>query len=202
MKQEPTVYIVDDDPAMRRSTSLLLESASFPYKAFDSGMAFLEEVKPAHPGCVILDLHMPGMSGMDLVAKMRADQFKQPILIVSGTGTIPVAVEAMKFGVVDFLVKPVDPDVLLSKVKSAIEADLQERADNEQLGQIRLRLASLTPRERELLDHIVAGMPNKNIATTLGISIKTVENHRASLMAKTNALNAAHLVRMTMMAAK
>lgn len=202
MMREPTVFIVDDDPAMRRSTSLLLESANLKHQSFDSAGAFLEGVKPEHPGCLILDLHMPGMSGMDLVAKMRSDKFTQPILIVSGTGTVPVAVEAIKFGVIDFLVKPVDPDTLLGKVKSAVEADLQERADNEQLDQIRQRLASLTPREKELLDHIVAGMPNKNIATTLGISIKTVENHRASLMAKTNALNAAHLVRMTMMVTK
>jgi FixJ family two-component response regulator len=194
------VYIVDDDAGMRGSTSLILETANIPYEAFDSAEAFLRDIPPTAQGCVALDLHMPGMSGLDLIVRMREQKYTMPVLMVSGTGTVPLAVEGMKLGLFDFLVKPVDPDVLLAKVQAALELDDQERNDAAAVSAIREKLDNLTPREAELLKLIVAGFPNKNIASQLGISIKTVENHRASLMAKTGALNAADLVRMKMLA--
>jgi RNA polymerase sigma factor (sigma-70 family) len=202
MKRQPTVYVVDDDAALRRSTGVLLETASLACKAYESAEAFLADAEPAMPGCVILDLHMPGMNGMDLVTKMRRDQFILPMLVVTGTGSVPVAVQGMKLGLFDFLVKPVDPDVLLSKVQAAMRLDAEQRENVDSLRVIEQKLALLTPREQELLQLIVSGMPNKNIASELGISIKTVENHRASLMSKTGALNAADLVRMKMLATR
>jgi FixJ family two-component response regulator len=202
MNREPTVYVVDDDAALRRSTGVLLETAGLPCRAYESAEAFLAEAAPAMPGCVIIDLHMPGMNGMDLVARLRREHYVLPMLVVTGTGSIPVAVQGMKLGLFDFLVKPVDPDVLLSKVQAAMRLDADQRASVDSLRVIEQKLSLLTPREHELLQLIVSGMPNKNIAAELGISIKTVENHRASLMAKTGALNAADLVRMKMLATR
>jgi FixJ family two-component response regulator len=199
MKAEPTVFVVDDDAGIRKSTCVLLESAGLPFREFDSATSFLSEYKPDMPGCLVLDLHMPGMSGIDLVERLRADKASLPILIVSGTGTVPLAVKGMKLGVLDFLVKPVDPAVLISKVQAALELDAQQRSDAASLNVIRQRLSTLTAREEELLRLLVSGMANKNIAAELGISIKTVENHRANLMEKTGALNAADLVRMAML---
>jgi FixJ family two-component response regulator len=202
MKRQPTVYVIDDDAALRRSTGVLLETAGLTCRAYQSAEAFLVDAEPAMRGCAIIDLHMPGMNGMDLVAKMRREQYILPMLVVTGTGSIPVAVQGMKLGLFDFLVKPVDPDVLLSKVQGAMQLDSQQHANGDSLRVIEQKLALLTPREHELLQLIVSGMPNKNIASELGISIKTVENHRASLMSKTGALNAADLVRMKMLATR
>lgn len=199
MNQEPAVFVVDDDAGMRKSTCVLLESSGFQFRDFDSATAFLESYKRDMVGCLLLDLHMPGMSGIDLVERLRGDQILLPILIVSGTGTVPLAVQGMKLGVLDFLIKPVDPALLLSKVRAAIELDVQQRQNANELNAIRQRLSTLTAREQELLHLLVSGMANKNIASELGISIKTVENHRASLMDKTGALNAADLVRMAML---
>ena len=200
MNSASTVFVVDDDTSMRKSTCVLLESAGLPFRDFDSAIAFLNAYKPDQPGCLLLDLHMPGMSGIELVERLRAEQAMLPILMVSGTGTIPLAVKGMKLGVLDFLVKPVDPELLISKVMAALELDMQQRSNAASLGAIRQRLATLTARERELLRLLVSGMANKNIAAELNISIKTVENHRANLMEKTGALNAADLVRMAMLA--
>lgn len=199
MTDNAKIYIVDDDHGMRRSLSMILETENLPFQAFESAEAFLLDIPPQTRGVLTLDLHMPGMSGLDLVARMRVDKYSMPVLMVSGTGNVPLAVEGMKLGLFDFLVKPIDPDILLSKVHAALELDSQQRNDAAILNQIRRNLSALTPRETELLKLIVSGMPNKNIASELGISIKTVENHRASLMAKTGALNAADLVRMKML---
>ena len=199
MKQEPMVFVVDDDGGMRKSTCVLFESVGLQYREFESATAFLQAYDPVMPGCLVLDLHMPGMSGIDLVERLRADRAMLPILIVSGTGTIPLAVKGMKLGVLDFLIKPVDPSILIAKVQAALELDAQQRNDASSLNAIRQRLSTLTTREQELLKLLVSGMANKNIASEMGISIKTVENHRANLMDKTGALNAADLVRMAML---
>jgi two-component system response regulator FixJ len=199
MSDKPKVYIVDDDAGMRRSMSLILETANLAYEAFESAEAFLQSIPNKARGCLTLDLHMPGMNGLDLVSQMRNQKYSIPVLMISGTGTIPLAVEGMKLGLFDFLVKPVDPEVFLSKVHAALLLDDQQRNDAASLNEIRRKLGMLTPRETQLLKLIVGGFANKNIASELGISIKTVENHRASLMAKTGALNAADLVRMKML---
>ena len=196
----PTVFVVDDDPGIRRSTEMLLESADLACQAFASAGDFLDEYAPDRPGCLVVDLHMPGMNGLDLIEQLRARKVALPVLIVSGTGTIPVAVAGMKLGVLDFLVKPADPDLLLTKVKVALQIDAQRRTDSAALDRVRARLSSLTPRETQTLRLLVTGLANKQVASELGISIKTVENHRARIMQKTGALNVADLTRMSMLA--
>jgi RNA polymerase sigma factor (sigma-70 family) len=195
----PTVFMVDDDAGMRKSTGMLLESAGLPYEAYDSANAFLAKYAPDRRGCLILDLHMPGINGMELIEQLRAQKIRLPIVVVSGTGTIPLAVKGMKLGVLDFLEKPVDPDTLIERIRTGLEADERQRADAATADAARERLSSLTPRERQLLKLLVSGLSNKQIAGELGISVKTVENHRASLMQKTGALNAADLTRMSML---
>ena len=197
---EPVVFVVDDDPGMRDSTSALLDSAGLRSRTFEAAEQFLNEYSPDTEGCLVLDLHMPGISGTDLIERMRAKQYMLPVLVVSGTGTIPVAVQVMKLGIVDFLEKPVDPRLLIAKVRAALELDVSRRADAASLAQVRQRLSQLTVRERELLQLLVSGSSNKQIASQLGISVKTVENHRAHIMAKTGAANAADLVRISMLA--
>lgn len=194
-----TVFMVDDDPGMRRSTGMLLESAGLPYESYESAGAFLARYTPERRGCLILDLHMPGMNGMELIEQLRAQKIRLPIVVVSGTGTIPLAVKGMKLGVLDFLEKPVSPDTLIERVKAGLETDERQRAESGTVEAARHRLSTLTPRERQLLKLLVSGMANKQIAAELGISVKTVENHRASLMQKTGALNAADLTRMSML---
>ncbi len=198
--KEPVVFVVDDDAGMRKSTTLLLEAASLPHIAYESANEFLADYRPDAPGCLLLDLHMPGMSGMELIERLRAQSCLLPVLVVSGTGTIPMAVQGMKLGVLDFLEKPVNPEVLIPKVRAAILLDAQRRADAAGQAQLRQRLSSLTARERELLKLLVGGASNKLIAADLGISIKTVENHRAHIMEKTGAFNAADLVRISLLA--
>jgi two-component system response regulator DctR len=200
MKREPNVFVVDDDAAMRMSTTTLLRAASLPHIAYGSAKAFLADYHPDTPGCLLLDLNLPGMSGMDLIEQLRAQNCLLPVLIISGTGTIPIAVRGMKLGVVDFLEKPVSPGVLIPKVQAAMELDAQRRIDATGLAQLRQQLANLTPRERELLKLLVGGASNKIIAAELGISIKTVENHRAHIMQKTGAVNTADLVRISLLA--
>ena len=195
----PTVFMVDDDPGMRKSTAMLLEAAGLSYEAYESASAFTAKYTPQRRGCLILDLHMPGMNGMELIERLRAQNVPLQIIVVSGTGTIPLAVKGMKLGVLDFLEKPVDPDTLIERVKSGLAADERRRVETAAAESARERLSALTPRERQLVKLLVSGMSNKQIAADLGISVKTVENHRASLMQKTGALNAADLTRMTML---
>lgn len=199
MNEQPTVYIVDDDNAMRRSTAMILEAADLPYKAFESAQTFIDEYKPNSPGCLILDLHMPGMNGMELIQKLVAENLQIPVIVVSGTGTIPIAVQGMKLGVKDFLEKPVHPTVLLEKVQAALALDAAQRSEGAELGAIRKKFAELTTRENEVLQLIVEGLPNKLIARRMNISIKTVTNHRANLIEKAGAVNTADLVRMWML---
>ncbi|HEV7300003.1 MAG TPA: response regulator [Tepidisphaeraceae bacterium] len=197
--EQPIVHVVDDDPGMRQSTALLLQSAGLACATYASAAQFLAACRPTCPGCLILDLQLPGMCGIDLVEQLRTRGIALPILIVSGTGTIHMAVQGMKLGVLDFLEKPVDPQTLLAKVRSGLELDAQNRAADAELRELRDRFTAVTSRERELLKLLVDGLSSKQIASTLGISIKTVENHRTHLMEKTRAMNIADLVRMSML---
>jgi FixJ family two-component response regulator len=196
---EPIVYVVDDDPGMRQSTTLLLQSAGLSCAAYASAGDFLGAYQPRRAGCLILDLQLPGMGGIDLVEELRTRGMALPVLIVSGTGTIHMAVKGMKLGVLDFLEKPADPQTLLTKVRAALDLDARNRAEAAEKQDIRDRFASVTSRERELLKLLVEGQSSKQIASMLGISIKTVENHRTHLMEKTRATNIADLVRMSML---
>jgi two-component system response regulator DctR len=199
MKREPTVFVVDDDAAVRASTTLLLEASSLPHAAYGSAKAFLTNYHPDSAGCLLLDLDMPGMSGMELIEQLRALNCTIPVLMISGAATISMAVQGMKMGVVDFLEKPVSPEVLIPKIHAAIKLDAQRRMNAAEQSELRRRFAALTARERELLKLVVAGASNKLIAADLGISIKTVENHRAHIMQKSGAVNAADLVRISVM---
>ena len=200
MSNEPTVFIVDDDAGIRKSLSLVMESARLNVRAYPSADEFLADYESRGPGCVVLDLSMPGMSGLDLLEALRGRGSDLPVIIVTGTGTVPAAVKGMKLGAVDFLEKPADHRQVLDKVQRALANHAKQRAEAADVDAIRARMAHLTARERELLRHVIVGLANKQIAHEMGISIKTVENHRANLMAKTEALNTADLVRMSMIA--
>lgn len=195
MPTEPTVYVVDDDDGMRKSTMMLLKAAGIPCQGFTSADEYWNNYTVQMPGCLILDLSMPGMGGLELVERLRAIHATIPIVIVSGTGNIPLAVQGMKMGVVDFLEKPVDPNVLLGKVRLALDLDAKQRAQSAADQATAQRLATLTLRERELIKLVVRGLSNKQIAQELKISVKTVDNHRTRAMRKTGALNAADLTR-------
>jgi two-component system response regulator FixJ len=196
MELEKMVFVVDDDEAMRKSTQLLLSAGGLKSTTFGSADDFLHFYTPDKPGCLIVDLTMPGMGGIELVRQLRRREWHIPTIIVSGTGTIRTAVEGMKLGVVDFLEKPADPDSLLQKVHAALELDERQRRLASDREPIVKRIALLTDREREILQMLVRGQASKQIAAELGIAMKTVENHRANLMHKMGALNSADLTRM------
>jgi len=197
MKEQPaTVCIVDDDEAVRGSLKLLFKSLGLASLAYASAAEFLAEFDPQRRGCLVLDIRMPGMSGLDLQQELNARGALVPIIFITGHGDVPMAVEAMQFGAMDFLQKPFRDQDLIDRIHKAIEKD---RAGRELLGQrehIQARIAELTPREREVLDLIVAGKPNKIMAADLGVSQRTVEIHRARVMEKMGANSLAHLVRM------
>jgi two-component system, LuxR family, response regulator FixJ len=196
MNGNAMVHIIDDDPGVRKSLRLVMESASLPVCVYESGEEFLSTADLSKPGCMVLDLRMPGIGGIEVLQRLRAALSELPAIIISGHADVPTAMRGVKLGAVDVLQKPFEPHELLEAVHGAIRNStaLQQRRAEEQA--IRDRLSRLTPRELELLKLVVAGMPNKLIATELHISIKTVANHRASLMAKTQASNAADLARM------
>jgi two-component system response regulator FixJ len=200
MNNKPMVHIVDDDPAIRRSLRMVMELASLPVKAYESAEEFLDADEQKGPGCIVLDLRMRGMGGMELLQKLRADGNPIPVIIISAHADVPTAVRGMKLGAVDCLPKPFEPRTLLEAVRRAIDTSLEMQKQQAEEDAIRKRLARLSPRELELLKMVVAGRSNKQIAMELGISIKTVANHRASLMEKTAALNAADLTRISMIA--
>jgi two-component system response regulator FixJ len=196
MKQKPTVFVVDDDAGMRDSTGILLEAASLPCVAYDSAEAFLADYHRDLPGCLLLDLHMPGLSGMALIEQLRAQKHLLPVIVISGTGTIMTVVQGMKLGVVDFLEKPLIPRVLISKITAAIALDSELRTEATGQAALHRRLSHLTLREGEVLELVVGGESNKSIAGKLEISVKTVENHRARIMVKTGSRKVADLVRL------
>jgi two-component system, LuxR family, response regulator FixJ len=199
MKEQPaTVCIVDDDEAVRGSLKLLLKSLGLATRAYGSAPEFLAEFDPQRCGCLVLDIRMPGMSGLDLQQELNARGALVPIIFMTGHGDVPMAVEALQQGAMDFLQKPFRDQDLLDRIHKAIERD---RAGRELLGsreRIRARIDSLTPREREVLKLITDGKANKVIAAELQLSQRTVEIHRGHVMEKMEANSLAHLVRMVM----
>jgi two-component system response regulator FixJ len=199
MKDLPqTVFVVDDDDAVRNSLRLLLKSAGLTTAVAASAEEFLSNYDTAHPGCLVLDVRMPGMSGLELQHELNVRGATIPVIFITGHGDIPMAVEAMQHGAFDFLQKPFRDQDLLDRVQRALTRDTEYRARLRQTDRIRERLASLSPREREVLDLVTQGKANKMVAGELGVSQRTVEIHRAHVMQKMEAGSLAELVRMMM----
>lgn len=194
---EAVVHVVDDDESARESLAFLLESADFEVASYDSAPAFLDALPTARPGCVITDVRMPEMSGQELVARLAALDARMPVIMITGHGDIPMAVEAMRSGVVDFIEKPFSESRILDALKRAMNT-MEAPAMSGDQAEILHRLETLSERERQVLDGVVSGHPNKVIARELGISPRTVEIYRAKLMTKMHADNLAALVRMTL----
>ena len=191
----PTVFVVDDDPGVLKALTRLLRLAGFEACAFNSSQSFLEGHDPATPGCAVLDVAMPGLNGIEVQRALTVSGSHRPIIFVTGRGDIPTSVRAMKAGAVDFLTKPVMDEDLLAAVRTAVEMDRAARAAEAELQSMRDRLAALTPRECEVLTHVVAGRLNKQIAADLGTVEKTIKVHRARVMEKMAVRSLADLVR-------
>ena len=188
------IFIVDDDPAVRDALELVFSLAGFKVAAFAEGVAFLAAARQRVPACIILDVNMPGPSGLELLRELNAEHYPAPLFIMSGQGDIPMAVEAIRNGAVDFIEKPFDSDMVVSRIRNAIMMSAQRMMGGGALPEFAGR-ELLTPREREVLAQITAGASNKEAGRLLGISPRTVEVHRARIMEKLGARNAADLVR-------
>lgn len=196
--QRPTIFVVDDDSAVRDALKLLLRSVGQSVETYGAGQEFLEAYSEDRPGCLVLDIRMPGMSGLELQQKLNEKHSILPIIFITGHGDVPMAVEAMQAGAVDFIQKPFRDQDLIDRINQALEKDSSNRAALGERNDIRRRLETLTPREREVLDLVVHGKANKVIAGDLKLSQRTVEIHRARVMEKMQASSLAHLVRMVL----
>jgi len=193
---EPTVFIVDDDDAVRRFLSGLIESVELRVEAFASARDFLEAYEPGQPGCLVLDVRMPGMSGLELQRELADQAIDLPVIILTGHGNVQLAVHAMKAGAIDFVEKPFDNELLLDRIQKAVAENIRAASERIKRIEIAERLQLLTPRERGVLDLVVDGQTNKGVARHLDISEKTVEIHRANVMQKMQAKSLADLVKM------
>lgn len=196
---KPAVFIVDDDDAVRRGLTALLGAKGYAVQAFGSAEAFLEALPPHPSGCLLADIRMPHMSGLELQRELNRRGIALPVIVITGHGDVPVAVAALKAGAVDFLEKPFDSDAILAAIGEALQRGTSSAASGLTLDRETLvaRVAQLTPREREVMDLVVAGQPNKVIAHRLQIALRTVEIHRARVMDKTAARNLSELVRIS-----
>ena len=194
----PTIFVVDDDEGVRNSLRFLLKSVGLTTRALASAKEFLDTYQPTQPGCLVLDVRMPGMSGLDLQEQLNLRGATIPVIFITGHGDVPMAVEAMQHGAFDFLQKPFRDQDLIDRIQRALERDVRNRTALTQHEKIRERLESLTPREREVLTLMTRGKPNKVMAAELGVSQRTVEIHRARVMDKSGATSLAQLVRMVM----
>jgi two-component system response regulator FixJ len=200
MTADADAHVIDDDEAVRESIEFLLRSAQLTVKTYESASAFLAVAPTINSGCVITDVRMPGISGIDLLRRLKELQIPLPVIVITGHGDVPLAVEAMKFGAVDFLEKPFDDDVLLASVRTALNRSEASAQLETERAEIRARIATLTNREHEVLQGLIAGHPNKIIAFDLSISPRTVEIYRANVMTKMKAGSLSELVRMTLAA--
>ena len=200
MADVPLVHVVDDDEAVRDWLSLLLEAAGLSVRTYNSATAFLKALPNLAAGCVLTDVRMPELDGLELQRRLTELGIRLPVIVMTGHGDVPIAVEALKAGAADFLEKPFDDAQLLAAVSGALATSQRRREEEAATAGIAKRLASLTPREREVLDKLVAGQPNKTIAYDLGSSPRTVEVHRARVMEKMGVRSLPELVRMTIAA--
>ncbi|MSP50646.1 MAG: response regulator [Alphaproteobacteria bacterium] len=194
------IYVVDDDEAVRDSLQALLESKGFATAAYASAEAFLEAYRPGPADCALFDLRMAGMDGISLLERLRADGRRLPVILITGHGDVPAAVRAMQAGASDFIEKPYASEALLASIARVLETGSRSAGGTAEAREAAARIAALTPREREVLDRLVLGRPNKIIAHELAISPRTVEIHRANLMKKMQADSLSHLVRMALSA--
>jgi two-component system, LuxR family, response regulator FixJ len=198
MPNEPLVHVIDDDDAVRNSIEFMLRTAAINVETYDSAVTFLKRLPEIRFGCIVTDVRMPEMSGLDLLRRMRELAVKMPVVIITGHGDVPLAVEAMKTGAVDFIEKPFDDEVLLGAIRSALDVQQTDSRRAAEKADIHERIASLSTRERQVLEGLVAGLPNKTIAYDLGISPRTVEIYRANVMTKTKASSLSELVRIAL----
>jgi len=196
MQPEPVIYAIDDDDAVRQSLEFLLKSAGIRVRGFESAKAFLEILPEVEGGCVITDVRMPGMTGIELLKHLHASKADLPVIVITGHGDVALAVEAMKAGAFDFLEKPFDDEMLIAAVRAALDRDADTAKRKAGLGAIQQKLAALSARECQVLEGLVAGKANKVIAFDLGISPRTVEIYRANVMTKLEAKSLSDLVRM------
>jgi two-component system, LuxR family, response regulator FixJ len=196
MAEPAAVHVIDDDEAVRHSLEFLLDCAGIPVRTYESGLAFLKVVGDLRSGCILTDVRMPDLDGLALQQKLLQMGIRLPIIVMTGHGDVPIAVQALKAGASDFIEKPFEDEVLVAAVRSALDASLRSQEREKEAEEIAARLATLTPRERQVLDRLVAGQPNKTIAFDLGASPRTVEVHRARVMEKMGARSFSELVRM------
>ncbi|MGZ5871242.1 MAG: response regulator FixJ [Bradyrhizobium sp.] len=200
MSSKGKVYIIDDEPAMRDSLNFLLDAAGFEVRLFETASLFLDSLPNLEFGCVVSDVRMPGLDGIELLKRMKSGQSSFPIVIMTGHGDIPLAVEAMKLGAIDFLEKPFEDDRLIGMIEAAIRQG-EPAAKNEAVTRdIALRIATLSPRERQVMEGLIAGLSNKLIARDYDISPRTIEVYRANVMTKMQASSLSELVRLAIRA--
>lgn len=200
MSDKPVIHVIDDDTAMRDSLAFLLDVNGFAPRTYETANAFLSAARIDAPACVVSDIRMPGMNGIELVRKLKSTGTGCPVILITGHGDVALAVEAMKAGAADFIEKPFDDHVLLGAIRAALDEYSVSREDNAAKKEAQARLAELSPRERDVLQGLVAGKINKVIAHELCISPRTVEVYRANLMAKTGARSMSELMRIALAA--
>jgi two-component system response regulator FixJ len=200
MPSDAIVHVVDDDEAVRHSLEFLLATVAIKVRLYESAEAFLKNLPHFEPGCVITDIRMSGLSGLDLMKQLKEHGMSIPVIVITGHGDVPLAVEAMKCGAVDFLEKPFDDETLLAAVRSALSQHEHQDTRGAERADIMERLQSLSNRERQVLDGLIQGHPNKTIGFDLGISARTVEIYRANVMTKMRASSLSDLVRMALVA--
>ena len=200
MQPETIIYVIDDDDAVRHSLEFLLKTAGISVRSFESAAGFLEIMPQIRSGCVVTDVRMPGITGIELLSRVKKINPDLPVIVATGHGDIALAVEAMKIGAVDFLEKPFDDNLLLAAIRSALDRGADAGKRKAAIADVNEKLAALSNRERQVLEGLVAGKANKNIAFDLGIRPRTVEIYRANVMTKMTASSLSDLVRMAMMA--
>jgi two-component system, LuxR family, response regulator FixJ len=200
MATSGVVHLIDDDDGVRQSLAFLLTTAGLAVRVYESAVAFLEALGTLQPGCIVTDVRMPGIDGLQLQRRLKALSVHLPVIVITGHADVPLAVEAMKAGAIDFIEKPFDDEALLSAIRVALDRYDQTGWRELEIAQIRAKLQSLSDREREVLEGLLAGRPNKTIAYDLGLSPRTVEVHRANVMTKMGASSLSSLVRMALVA--
>jgi two-component system response regulator FixJ len=196
MASDAVVHLIDDDDGVRQAVAFLLTTAGFAVRVYESAVAFLDALGSVQPGCIVTDVRMPGMDGLALQRELTGRGVSLPVIVITGHADVPLAVQAMKAGAVDFIEKPFSDDTLLSAIQVAIDRHARDFRREDEAAGIKVRLNSLSSREREVLEGLIAGLPNKTIAYDLKISARTVEVHRANLMTRMGARSVADLVRM------